>query len=161
MAVFRIGSDDEHRRVVPGYGGRYEVSDLGRVFSGGMVLSLIGGRYVKLCRRGEVNRVDVGYLVARAFLPNPEGRMYVRHRDGDALNCRAENLEWVERKERCVGKKRRVRGVMQYSLEGEFVGRYGSVREASEMTGVCESLIRGCCGGRTRRAKEWIFRYVL
>jgi hypothetical protein len=162
MAVFRVGQD-ERRKAVPGYGGRYEVSDLGRVFSGGMEMSLIRGRYVNLCWRGEVRRVDVSYLVARAFVPNVEGRLYVEHLDGDLENCRADNLVWVEKCGTLVkrGRGRRVLGVVQYTLEGDEVARFGSVKEASEMTGVSCSVIRGCAEGRTERGRRWIFRYVL
>lgn len=161
MAVFGIGAG-ERRKAVPGYGGRYEVSDRGRVFSGGMELSLIRGRYVNLCWKGGVSRVDVAYLVARAFVPNVEGRPYVEHLDGDVENCRAENLAWVEEKvERRGRHARKVLAVVQYGLDGAFVARYGSVAEASDATGVARSLIRGCAEGRTGRARSWIFRYEI
>ena len=162
MAVFKV-EERERRKAVPGYGGRYEVSDRGRVFSGGMVMSLIRGRYVNLSWKGEVRRVDVGYLVARAFVPNVEGRLYVEHLDGDVENCRAENLAWVEKRGTFDRRdwKRRVFGVVQYTLEGEEVASYGSVRAASEATGVPCSVIRGCAEGRTERGRNWIFRYVL
>ena len=161
MATFRV-ERPERRRKVPGYGGRYEVGDLGRVYSGGCELSVVGGRYVYLCQDGKADRVGVAYLVARAFIPNPEMRPYVRHRDGDAGNNRVENLEWCDRKERCGsgGRKGVVRAVMAYTLEGEFAGRWSSVNEASEATGVARSLIRNCALGRARRAKEYVFRYV-
>jgi len=153
----------ERRKEIKGYGGRYWVSDLGRVYSGEFELSVVDGKYVNLSRDGEVERVSVCYLVARAFLRNAEMRPYVRHLDGDARNNRVENLEWCETKERCgkgAGRPEVRKKVMAYDLEGEFVGKYDSVKKASEALGVARSLIRNCAEGRAKRAKSWIFRYV-
>lgn len=38
-------------------------------------------------------------LVAEAFVPNPEGKKYVIHKDGDKLNNHASNLAWSDTKE--------------------------------------------------------------
>ena len=147
-------------RKIKGFGGKYSVSDSGKVYSGGNELTLIGGRYVNLCHGGDVQRVDVAYLVARAFVSNVAGQEYVWHLDGDVRNNRAENLAWREVRQVLGGGGRRAfsGGILQYDLEGNFVGMFQTVREASEATGVARALIDRCLRGEARRAKKWVFR---
>ena len=160
MAVFRL-ERPERRRRIEGYGGRYEVGDLGRVYGDGYELSLIDGKYVNLSEGGVARRVKVAYLVARAFIANAECRPYVGHRDGDLRNNRVENLYWTEEKHGWARGRKAVdgKGVLQYTVEGEFVARYGSIAEASAATGVARSLIRNCAEGKARRAKGFVFRF--
>ena len=148
-------------RKIKGYGGKYSVSESGKVFSGEHELTLIGGRYVNLSDGGEVRRVDVAYLVARAFVGNVAGKEYVWHLDGDVRNNRAENLAWREVKQVLKGERGRRAfsgGVLQYDLEGNLVGMYTTVREASEATGVARALIDRCLRGEAKRAKNWVWR---
>jgi hypothetical protein len=148
-------------RKIKGYGGKYSVSESGKVFSGEHELTLIGGRYVNLSDGGEVRRVDVAYLVARAFVGNVAGKEYVWHLDGDVRNNRAENLAWREVRQVLKGERGRRAfsgGVLQYDLEGNLVGMYSTVREASEATGVARALIDRCLRGEAKRAKNWVWR---
>lgn len=152
----------ERRKRIKGYGGRYSIGDMGNVFSGENVMSIIQGKYVNLSYRGRTDRLAVAYLVARAFIPNQEGRPYVVHRDGDTSNNRVENLAWSELKEHKGGRKpsNAVREVLWYDLNGNALGKFQSISEATKKTGVARSLIRNCAEGRAKRAKQWIFRYA-
>lgn len=53
---------------------------------------------VQLSREGTVYPCMVHRLVATAFVDNPNGYRYVRHKDRNRQNNTAENLEWYERK---------------------------------------------------------------
>lgn len=83
----------------------FEVSKLGRVRRIGsaktMKLSVIqhGYRTVGLIRGAVKNRIVVHLVVAQAFLPNPNRKSHVNHRDGKKQNNRLSNLEWTTVKE--------------------------------------------------------------
>jgi DNA-directed RNA polymerase specialized sigma24 family protein len=48
---------------------------------------------VNLCN-GEKNQVKVHRLVANAFIPNPDDKKNVNHKDGNKVNNIVSNLEW-------------------------------------------------------------------
>lgn len=57
-----------------------------------------GGYYqVRIGPTGHQKTVCVHSLVARAFVPNPQGLREVNHKDGLKTNNHAENLEWSSR----------------------------------------------------------------
>ena len=138
--------------------GRYAVRDDGVVLSDGMALKAVRGVWVSL--RGE--RRDVAYLVARAFVPNAEGRAYVRHRNGDRTDNRAENLEWSDEQEGGGkrGRKARVVPFGQFDSDGELVARYLRVSDASEATGLDPHAIRAALGRKRGRSGNWYWMYL-
>jgi hypothetical protein len=105
-------------KEVAGYEGLYEVSDLGRVRSTKRVLIdkigrarryrskiLSGGVSDKgywaimLCKDAEQKMTLVARLVATAFIPNPDGKAEVNHKDGNKNDNSVSNLEWMTHQE--------------------------------------------------------------
>jgi uncharacterized protein YerC len=89
---------------IPGFEGKYQVSNLGRVKSfvyrrnKTTIRKLpISNNYYRLllCKNGKYESFYIHRLIADAFIPNPKNKKYVNHKDGNKLNNDISNLEWV------------------------------------------------------------------
>lgn len=90
---------------IKGYEGLYQVSKEGKVYS------IKSGRYltgsvdmdgygsVGLRKNGRTKRVKTHRLVASTFIPNPENKPQVNHKDEDKNNNHYSNLEWSTQSE--------------------------------------------------------------
>lgn len=97
-------------RDIAGFEGRYQINDKGQVYS--VIKSKFlshgikpgGYAFVGLARGpGEKKAYRMAHrLVAEAFIPNPENKPEVNHKDGNKLNNSIENLEWATRSENAV-----------------------------------------------------------
>lgn len=96
--------------AVSGFEGLYEVSNIGRVRSLPRVNRLgrrvngcerkpqkdtKGYHFVQLWKDGAMSQPRVHQLVAAAFIPNPEQKPQVNHKDGVRSNNVWKNLEWA------------------------------------------------------------------
>lgn len=108
-------------------------------------------------------------LVAKAFVPNPNGYRTVKHIDGNPLNCCANNLVWCKQSELNPGAVRkkptmnnRGKPVRQYALYGGFVAEYKSVADAARATGLPASGISRSCNspGTEHTCGVCLWRYA-
>lgn len=97
-----MGLNMEIFKDIPGYEDQYRITSWGRVFNATSQRFL----YPYITKKGYL-RVDlygpdgkrkhfkVHRLVANAFIPNPDGKPQVNHKDGNKQNNSITNLEWV------------------------------------------------------------------
>lgn len=95
----------EEWKDIKGYEGLYRVSNLGRVYSITYdiikTLYIHNGRYLKvqLSIKGIKKNRMVHRLVSEAFLPNPDNKREINHKDLNPSNNHVNNLEWVTGKD--------------------------------------------------------------
>ena len=148
----------EEWRDIPGYESFYQVSNLGNVRS--IRFNKIrnmkswdshGYRAVELCMNNNRYTVGIHRLVALTFIPNPENKPEVNHKDRNKSNNNVENLEWVTQSENVAHAYRH--GVeprpthQDQPFQKEILDiienkKYFSIREASRQTGHKRDTIR-------------------
>lgn len=150
-----MSKDKEEWRPIQDYEGIYEVSSLGRVRSldryvqgrngskcnrRGRQLRLTsyhnGYVIVTLCKpNSKKKRGIVHRLVAEAFIPNPENKPVVNHKNGIKHDNRLENLEWCTHSENNIHAL--VTG-LKIPAKGSKSG--GSVLNEEQVLKICDLL---------------------
>lgn len=103
---------ENEEKYIPGYEGRYLVSNMGYVRKVGTTRRNYGSindrgyKQVHITdNSGKLRTILVSRLVADAFIPNPDGRTQVDHIDTNTANNRVDNLRWAWPKENAANNK--------------------------------------------------------
>ena len=161
-------SRGEEWRDIPGYEGKYQASNLGRIKGPRGVhkpfKNCNGYLIATLYWDGGKQRTGAHRLVALAFLPNPEDKPQVNHKDGDKENNRPENLEWATCSENNLHRRRVLNGGGGRAPRPVVcldTGKvYPSITAAAEATGHRLEAILQVCKGRRNRTKGSRWSYV-
>ena len=176
-------------KPIVGYEGLYEVSNLGNVrnLKTNIILKqkINKGGYmnVGLWKNGKKTFL-IHRLVAQAFIPNPDNKPEVNHKDEIKSNNCVYNLEWVtskenanygSRTERLSNKlkgrklseetKQKMRQsqpkkkVVQLKLDGEFIKIWNGIMETERNLKINHVGISACCRGKQKTAGGYKWMY--
>lgn len=156
-------------RDVKGYGGLYQVSNMGRVksFRGSTIrilhghINLDGYVAVTFTLKGKCKAFFVHALVAQAFIPNPGKKDTVNHKRGKKSDNRVSELEWMTRSENmrhafkiglAVGKRKLSAEEVRYIRENYKKGSHTfGCNALARKFNVSEKVIEKVIGYKTYR----------
>lgn len=171
-------------KPIKNYEGLYEVSNLGRIKSlprrgtGNQEKILkpkttkFGYYEIVLIRHYNRKSCKVHRLVAETFIPNPQNKPYINHKDFNGLNNHVDNLEWCTPKENTIYSRQRNRfinsdnlkkkKIAQYDLNDNLINTWNSITEASILLNIDKSHIGACCKQKKHynTAGGYKWRYV-
>jgi len=124
---------EEIWRDIKGYEGFFQISNKGRVKSLARVdrrghrvkerilkhhTSRNGYHRVGLNKNGKYPIKYIHRLISEAFIPNPENKPQINHIDGNKLNNKIDNLEWVTSKQNCIhARDNRLSSIAKINME--------------------------------------------
>jgi hypothetical protein len=163
-------SDEIWKDILPEYINnslKCKVSNYGRfMYSNNKIISgYKQNGYLKVSLNKKVYALH--RLVGYTFIPNPENKPVINHIDGNKLNNKLENLEWVTHKENAVHAhktglcKDTKKKIVQIDLNGNIIQHFNSIAETSKKLNILACSISHCCNDnhRVKTAGGFIFKY--
>lgn len=171
-------------KPIHGYEEKYMVSNLGNVMSlnyqntkRAKIMSPVKHHLGYLLVHLGQNKIKMVHtLVAEAFIPNPDGKKFVNHIDGNKSNNKVSNLEWVTSKENMNhairtglrdphknniqkgGDNPTSKPVLQFTMDGVFVKRWECISEAARHINCNVCQINNNIAGRCKSCHGYIWR---
>lgn len=174
-------------KPIRGLEGYYEVSNEGRVrgldrkisnprghtfMRKGKIISQCtmkrGYKRVYLSKDSKQYNIQVHRAVAEAFIPNPYGLPQVSHINGVKDDNSPDNLEWTSNHDNYLHsldnglrpKDVYPKRVGQFSLNGELIQEFFSIRQCSKKLNISDSTIHRVCSGKKESHNGYKLQYL-
>lgn len=158
---------------IQGYEGKYQISNLGNVYS--LItnkilkprLTLDGYYQVDLCKDGVKRHLYIHRLVAQSFLDNPKNYKIVNHKDENSMNNIVSNLEWCDSTynnnygncKRKISEANSIK-INQYDMNGNFIKQWLGVNNIERCLKINKGNICMCCKGKRNNAGGYKWEYM-
>lgn len=166
----------------------YYITDVGTVYSRNMYRNPFGrirklhltqdkdGYLIAtLNHNNKEKKCRVHRLVAEAFIPNPEHKPQVNHKNGIKTDNRVENLEWATQSENMqhrykvlkqpgtmTGKKGKNNPNSKIVLQiknSVIIAKFYGLQEMHKKTGFSAGAVSQCCNGKTPHVHGYQWKY--
>ena len=164
---------NEIYKDIQGYEGKYQISNLGNVYS--LItnkilkprLTLDGYYQVDLCKNGVKKHLYIHRLVAQSFLDNPKNYKIVNHKDENSMNNIVSNLEWCDSTynnnygncKRKISEANSIK-INQYDMDGNFIKQWLGINNIEKCLKINKGNICMCCKGKRNNAGGYKWKYT-